>query len=89
MDNKLAPWAVVVILSLCAYSYINYAECQALTKALMQTDAGFTEFVNKSVKGKKLYEFVNPDSVGVFKIGNQSYACSTLLAPLPTLPPKK
>ena len=89
MDNKLAPWAVVVILSLGAYSYIIKQECQVLVKALSQTDAGFTEFMNKSVKGKKLYEFVNPDSVGVFKIGGQSYACSTLLAPLPTLPPKK
>lgn len=89
MENKHASLAVVVILALCGYSYILSRENKVLVNALLQSNSGFTEFMNKSVKGKKLYEYINPDSVVTFKIDGQSFACATLLSPLPAPPPKK
>ena len=55
----------------------------------MQVDAGFEEFMQKSVKGKKLYEFLNPHTVGTFTIKDKSYACGVLNTPLPVLPQTK
>lgn len=89
MENKHASLAVVIVLSLCAYSATLYAECKALEKALGETEAGYSEFMNRTANGKKLYEFINPNTVGTFRIGDASYACGQLNVPLPILPRKK
>ena len=89
MENKHAPFAVVVILSLAAYSLILHFECKEYRKAMAQMDAGLEEFMQKSVKGKKLYEFLNPHTVGTFTIKDKSYACGVLNTPLPVLPQTK
>lgn len=89
MENKHASLAVVIVLSLCAYSWILHCECKALLVALNQTDAGFSEFAQKSIGGHKLYEYINPDTVGTFRIKDTSFACAQLSTPLPVLPRKK
>lgn len=85
MDNKQASLALVIILSLCSYSAIKYCECKALIAALEQSGAGYDEFMKKSVKGKRLYEYVNPNTVGTFRVGDASIACAQLKTPLPVL----
>jgi hypothetical protein len=89
MENKHASLAVVIVLSLASYSVIEYYRCKALEKALGETEAGYAEFMNKTAQGKKLYEFINPNTVGTFRIGDASYACGQLNTPLPILPRRK
>jgi len=89
MENKHASLALVIVFSLAAYSYIKYSECKALKVALEQSNAGFAEFAQKSINGHKLYEYINPNTVGTFRIAEQSFACAQLNTPLPVLHPKK
>lgn len=89
MENKHASLAVVIVISLASYATIEHFRCKALEKALGETEAGYSEFMNRTANGKKLYEFINPNTVGTFRIGDASYACGQLNVPLPILPRKK
>ena len=85
-ERSLFALALITILSYC---FIQWAENKALLKALGETEAGYSSFMNRSVNGKKLYEFINPNTVGTFRIGDDSFACGKLNVPLPILPRKK
>lgn len=78
-----------VLLICVGYIHILRQETKAYARALSQVDAGFAEFMQKSSHGKKLYEYVNPHSVGIFKIQGVSIACANLNTPLPGLPKNK
>lgn len=80
---------VLILLTISSYCFILSAENKALLEALYQTDAGFNAFMNKSTGGKKLYEYINPNTVGVFRIEDKNYACGQISTPLPVLRRKK
>lgn len=89
MENKHASLAVVIILSLLAYSYTLRSESKALREGLEMTDSGYTEFMSMKVGGKELHQFIKMGSVGTFNIAGNSYACAQITSPLPVLPRKK
>lgn len=80
---------VFVLLAISSYCYIQFAENKALVVALEQTEAGYKEFLTKSTGGKKLHEYINPNTVGVFRIEDKNYACGQINTPLPVLRRKK
>ena len=65
--------------SMASYCYVLKQEVAAYEKQLDQVNAGYLEFMSKPVRGHKLYEYVNPHTVGTFKIDGQSFACATLI----------
>jgi len=89
MENKHASLAVVIILSLLAYSITLKNESKALREELVRIDLGYEELMSMKVGGKELHKFVRPESVSVFKVGGNAYACAQLSAPLPVPPHKK
>ena len=89
MENKQAPLILVIILSLAAYSYIKYSECQALVTSLEQVDAGYRDFMSKTINKKPLFEYIRHDSIGVFQLKGASYACAQVITVIPTRSPKK
>ncbi len=77
---------ILCLLIISSYCFILRAEAKAYRTALLQSDAGFIELMQMSVRGKKLYEYINPHSVGTFNIRGESYACAILHTPIPDLP---
>ena len=47
------------------------------------------ELMNKEIKGHKLHEYINPNTVGTFRIGDTNFACAQLNTPLPVVHRKK
>lgn len=82
-DKSKSAITACLVLSLSAYCYILKLESKAYERALSQVDAGFSEFVQRSVNGKRIFTLINPNSVGVFKIKDTSIACAILSSPLP------
>lgn len=79
-------WASVrlcLVLSLAAYAWILKQENKAYVKTYSSIDNGFLEFMSKPVRGKKLHDFVDEDSVGVFSAEGKSFACAQLIRPIP------
>lgn len=85
-DKRANPVLIAVCLSLAVYCYMLKSECKVYVDSLGKVDAGFVEFMNREVKGKPLYTYVNANSVGTFKIGKQSFACAELVTDLPVVP---
>ena len=78
-----------IILWLIGHITVISAENREMLIAFNQMDAGFREFVQKPVGGHKLFEYINPNSVGVFKVKDHSFACAELNTPLPDPLPRK
>ena len=86
MENKTPlSIALFIVLFVGAYCYVLKQELIAYEQAFAGVDAGFREFMMRSVKGKHLYNYVNMDTVGVFKIDGLSIACAGLHTELPTM----
>ena len=60
-----------------------YQENAALTKELVDVDRGFKKFMIRKVKGKALHEYINPTSIGVFKVDGLTIACGFTQTDLP------
>lgn len=82
------PFYVLVVLLLASYCYVLKQEMIVYETALAAANGGFVELMTKKVHGKILADYLDPHSVGTFKIGEKSVACGMLSSPLPSRPLK-